>query len=218
PLREVRPAPSISAFPPVLLDVALVVADDVPSADVADALRSGGGELLEDVTLFDLYTGEQRGEAKPSVAYKLRSRAGARTSTVEAATAARDAAVAAVTERCGATLRARHAGPLGALSFTWWWGRRQGVCIELAWSCIIIRMTVKVAVAGATGYAGGELLRLLLAHPEVEIGALTAASSAGTPLGQAQPHLAPLAGRIVEETSADTLAGHDVVFLALPHG
>jgi len=79
-------------------------------------------------------------------------------------------------------------------------------------------MTVKVAVAGATGYAGGELLRLLLAHPEVEIGALTAASSAGTPLGQAQPHLAPLAGRIVEETSADTLAGHDVVFLALPHG
>ncbi|GAB3582623.1 N-acetyl-gamma-glutamyl-phosphate reductase [Amycolatopsis endophytica] len=79
-------------------------------------------------------------------------------------------------------------------------------------------MTVKVAVAGASGYAGGEALRLLLAHPEVEIGAVTAASSAGTPLGQHQPHLAPLAGRILLETSAQTLGGHDVVFLALPHG
>ncbi|GAB3475054.1 N-acetyl-gamma-glutamyl-phosphate reductase [Amycolatopsis cihanbeyliensis] len=79
-------------------------------------------------------------------------------------------------------------------------------------------MTVKVAVAGASGYAGGELLRLLLAHPGVEIGALTAASSAGTPLGQHQPHLAPLADRMLVETGPDTLAGHDVVFLALPHG
>lgn len=79
-------------------------------------------------------------------------------------------------------------------------------------------MTVKVAVAGATGYAGGELLRLLLAHPDVEIGALTAASSAGTPLGTLQPQLAPLADRVVAETSAETLGGHDVVFLALPHG
>ena len=52
-----------------------------------------------------------------------------------------------------------------------------------------MRMTVKVAVAGASGYAGGELLRLLLVHPEVEIGVLTAASSAGTPLGRHQPHL-----------------------------
>ncbi|ROS38127.1 N-acetyl-gamma-glutamyl-phosphate reductase [Amycolatopsis thermoflava] len=81
-----------------------------------------------------------------------------------------------------------------------------------------MRMTVKVAVAGASGYAGGEALRLLLAHPEVEIGAVTAASSAGTPLGQHQPHLVPLAGRILQETSAETLGGHDVVFLALPHG
>ncbi|WP_027944984.1 N-acetyl-gamma-glutamyl-phosphate reductase [Amycolatopsis taiwanensis] len=79
-------------------------------------------------------------------------------------------------------------------------------------------MTVKVAVAGASGYAGGELLRLLLAHPEVEIGALTAASSAGTPLGRHQPQLVPLAERVLRETSARTLAGHDVVFLALPHG
>ena len=77
---------------------------------------------------------------------------------------------------------------------------------------------LRVAVAGASGYAGGELLRLLLAHPEVEIGALTAASSAGTALGGHQPHLVPLADRILEETSAASLAGHDVVFLALPHG
>jgi N-acetyl-gamma-glutamyl-phosphate reductase len=79
-------------------------------------------------------------------------------------------------------------------------------------------MTVKIAVAGASGYGGGELLRLLLTHPEVEIGALTAASSAGTPLGLHQPHLVPLAGRVLEETNTETLAGHDVVFLALPHG
>jgi N-acetyl-gamma-glutamyl-phosphate reductase len=76
----------------------------------------------------------------------------------------------------------------------------------------------KVAVAGASGYAGGELLRLLLAHPGVEIGTLTAGSNAGETLGGLQPHLVPLAGRLLEETSAETLAGHDVVFLALPHG
>jgi N-acetyl-gamma-glutamyl-phosphate reductase len=79
-------------------------------------------------------------------------------------------------------------------------------------------MTHKVAVAGASGYAGGELLRLLLAHPEVEIGTLTAGSNAGETLGSLQPHLVPLADRVLEETSAETLSGHDVVFLALPHG
>ncbi|NAZ76014.1 N-acetyl-gamma-glutamyl-phosphate reductase [Kineococcus sp. T13] len=75
-----------------------------------------------------------------------------------------------------------------------------------------------VAVAGASGYAGGELLRLLLAHPHVEIGALTGASNAGTALGALQPHLLPLAERVLQPTSAEVLAGHDVVFLALPHG
>ncbi|MCP9959642.1 N-acetyl-gamma-glutamyl-phosphate reductase [Streptomyces sudanensis] len=79
-------------------------------------------------------------------------------------------------------------------------------------------MTVRVAVAGASGYAGGELLRLLLAHPGVEIGALTGGSNAGRPLGELQPHLVPLADRVLEPTTADALAGHDVVFLALPHG
>lgn len=76
----------------------------------------------------------------------------------------------------------------------------------------------KVAVAGASGYAGGELVRLLLQHPQVEIGALTGGSNAGTPLGQLQPHLLPLADRVLQPTDAETLAGHDVVFLALPHG
>ena len=78
--------------------------------------------------------------------------------------------------------------------------------------------TVKVAVAGASGYAGGEVLRLLLTHPAVEIGALTAGSNAGERLGALQPHLLPLAERVLEPTTPAVLAGHDVVFLALPHG
>src|ERR1700712_441190 len=78
--------------------------------------------------------------------------------------------------------------------------------------------TTRVAVAGASGYAGGEVLRLLLAHPDVEIGALTGGSNAGESLGVLQPHLVPLADRVLEETTTETLSGHDVVFLALPHG
>jgi N-acetyl-gamma-glutamyl-phosphate reductase len=77
---------------------------------------------------------------------------------------------------------------------------------------------VRVAVAGASGYAGGELLRLLLGHPDVEIGALTAGGNAGTTLAAHQPHLLPLAGRVLADTTPEALAGHDVVFLALPHG
>src|SRR5689334_1259177 len=77
---------------------------------------------------------------------------------------------------------------------------------------------IRVAVAGGSGYAGGELLRLLLSHPLVEIGAITAGSNAGEALGALQPHLAPLRDRVLAETSAVTLAGHEVVFLALPHG
>ncbi|WP_457202944.1 N-acetyl-gamma-glutamyl-phosphate reductase [Nocardioides sp. HB32] len=79
-------------------------------------------------------------------------------------------------------------------------------------------MSTRIAVAGASGYAGGELLRLLLGHPGVEIGALTGASNAGQPLGALQPHLVPLAERVLDATSLETLRGHDVVFLALPHG
>jgi N-acetyl-gamma-glutamyl-phosphate reductase len=83
---------------------------------------------------------------------------------------------------------------------------------------ILMRMTVRVAVAGATGYAGGELLRLLLAHPDAEIGALTASVNSGTLLGQHHPQLIPLADRLVDKTAPERLADHDVVFLALPHG
>ena len=77
---------------------------------------------------------------------------------------------------------------------------------------------VVVAVAGASGYAGGEALRLLLAHPEVEVGALTAGSSAGSLLGEHHPNLLPLAGRELGPTTAQALAGADAVVLALPHG
>lgn len=91
---------------------------------------------------------------------------------------------------------------------------------------MVMRMSVttssekkfRVAVAGASGYAGGEVLRLLLDHPSVEIGALTAGSNAGERLGGLQPHLLPLADRVLEATTVEVLAGHDVVFLALPHG
>jgi N-acetyl-gamma-glutamyl-phosphate reductase len=79
-------------------------------------------------------------------------------------------------------------------------------------------MSYRVAVAGASGYAGGEALRLLLAHPQVDIGAVTAHSNAGDALGLHQPHLAPLAERILEPTTVDVLRGHDAVILALPHG
>jgi N-acetyl-gamma-glutamyl-phosphate reductase len=82
---------------------------------------------------------------------------------------------------------------------------------------------ISVAVAGASGYAGGEILRLLLGHPGdtgggLRIGALTAAGNAGTALADHHPHLVPLGDRLLEPTEAGVLAGHDVVFLALPHG
>ncbi|MEU7633673.1 N-acetyl-gamma-glutamyl-phosphate reductase [Nocardia sp. NPDC049220] len=82
---------------------------------------------------------------------------------------------------------------------------------------------MRVAVAGASGYAGGEVLRLLLGHPayrsgRLVIGTLTAGSNAGAALGELQPHLLPLADRVLAPTTAGELAGHDVVFLALPHG
>jgi N-acetyl-gamma-glutamyl-phosphate reductase len=78
--------------------------------------------------------------------------------------------------------------------------------------------SITVAVVGASGYVGGELLRTLLAHPRVAIGALTAASSAGSTVGEHHPHLMPLADRVLLPTAPESLVGHDVVFLALPHG
>ncbi|EGD56009.1 N-acetyl-gamma-glutamyl-phosphate reductase [Gordonia neofelifaecis NRRL B-59395] len=78
-------------------------------------------------------------------------------------------------------------------------------------------------MAGASGYAGGEILRLLCGHPrlasgELEIGSLTAGGNAGSRLGEHHRHLFPLADRVLEETTPEVLAGHDVVFLGLPHG
>ncbi|MEU8620423.1 phenylalanine--tRNA ligase subunit beta [Streptomyces sp. NPDC048623] len=98
-------APRISAFPVATQDVALVVDQDVPSATVERHLAAGAGELLESIRLFDVYTGDQVGEGKKSLAYALRFRAPDRTLTVEEATTARDAAVAAAAEHTGAVLR-----------------------------------------------------------------------------------------------------------------
>ncbi|GAA2873552.1 phenylalanine--tRNA ligase subunit beta [Pseudonocardia halophobica] len=105
PLQDARPAPRISPYPPVSVDVALVAAETVPAAEVAAALTEGGGELLEEVRLFDVYTGAQVGEGNRSLAYALRFRAPDRTLTNEEANAARDAAVALAAERVGAVLR-----------------------------------------------------------------------------------------------------------------
>src|SRR5271168_943080 len=87
----------------------------------------------------------------------------------------------------------------------------------------IMSRGIRVAIAGASGYAGGEVLRLLLGHPayhdgRLTIGALTAAASAGSTLFEHHPHLLPLAQRILEPTEPEIFADHDVVFLALPHG
>jgi len=105
PITEERPAPLVSPYPPVLQDVALVVDAALPASELAATLRSGAGELLEDVRLFDVYTGEKLGEGKRSLAFALRFRAADRTLTVDEASGARDAAVAVATERHGAALR-----------------------------------------------------------------------------------------------------------------
>jgi N-acetyl-gamma-glutamyl-phosphate reductase len=79
-------------------------------------------------------------------------------------------------------------------------------------------MSYSVAVAGASGYAGGELLRLLANHPEFEVTTVTAFANAGQTLSSVQPHLRSLAALELVDTTAHNLAGHDIVFLALPHG
>jgi N-acetyl-gamma-glutamyl-phosphate reductase len=82
-------------------------------------------------------------------------------------------------------------------------------------------MGARVAVAGASGYAGGELLRLLAGHPDLELGSVTADSSAGKTIGEVHPHLAglaTLAGRTFEPAATASLAGCDLVFAALPAG
>ncbi|HBW18053.1 MAG: phenylalanine--tRNA ligase subunit beta [Streptosporangiaceae bacterium] len=108
PLGPVQ-APVISPYPAATQDVALIVAQPVPAADVASALAAGAAAaddvLLEDLRLFDVYTGDQIGEGRKSLAYTLRFRAPDRTLTAEEASAARDAAVAEAARRTGAVLR-----------------------------------------------------------------------------------------------------------------
>ncbi|MGI5351205.1 phenylalanine--tRNA ligase subunit beta [Streptomyces sp. CA-250714] len=97
--------PHVSTFPVATQDVALVVDASVPAAEVESALRAGAGELLESLRLFDVFTGEQLGAGRKSLAYALRFRAPDRTLKAEEASAARDAAVAEAVERTGAVLR-----------------------------------------------------------------------------------------------------------------
>ena len=99
-------APVFSTFPVAKEDVALVVEETVTAAELAATLRAGAGELLESVRLFDLYTGEQIGRGRKSLAFALRFRAPDRTLTVEETSSARDAAVALAARRHGAVQRA----------------------------------------------------------------------------------------------------------------
>ncbi|WP_314173302.1 phenylalanine--tRNA ligase subunit beta [Streptomyces winkii] len=110
---DVVTAPRVSAFPVATRDVALVVDESVPAERVEAALREGAGELLESVRLFDVFTGEQLGGGKKSLAYALRFRAVDRTLTADEASAARDAAVDSAVGRTGAALRGAQA-PAGA--------------------------------------------------------------------------------------------------------
>jgi phenylalanyl-tRNA synthetase beta chain len=97
--------PALPSYPLATQDVALVVPESVPAADVTAALRAGAGELLEDLRLFDVYTGSQLPAGQKSLAYTLRFRAADRTLTAAETTEARDAAVAEAAGRLGAVLR-----------------------------------------------------------------------------------------------------------------
>jgi phenylalanyl-tRNA synthetase beta chain len=105
PIGEALPAPRVSPFPAVFQDVSLVVDADVAAQTVEDAIRAGAGKLLEDVRLFDVYTGPQLGENRKSLTFALRFRAADRTLTEDEASAVRDAAVRCAAERVGAVLR-----------------------------------------------------------------------------------------------------------------
>ncbi|MEG9247666.1 phenylalanine--tRNA ligase subunit beta [Arthrobacter sp. Soc17.1.1.1] len=102
---DVIVARPLSTYPPATQDVALVVDAAVVAGDVLETLREGAGELLEDVSLFDVYTGQGIGEGRKSLAFALRFRAPDRTLTAEEASAARDAAVALAADRFGAVQR-----------------------------------------------------------------------------------------------------------------
>ncbi|MGD1241707.1 phenylalanine--tRNA ligase subunit beta [Mycobacterium seoulense] len=106
PVAVALPAPKVSPFPAVFQDLSLVVPAHVPARAVADAVREGAGELLEDLQLFDVFTGPQVGEGRKSLTFALRFRAPDRTLTEDDASAARDAAVRRAAGAVGAELRA----------------------------------------------------------------------------------------------------------------
>ena len=99
-------APQFSAYPVAKEDVALIVDADLPAAELAATLREGAGPLCESVRLFDVYTGQQVGEGRKSLAFALRFRAPDRTLTEKDTAAARDAAVELAVQRHGAEQRA----------------------------------------------------------------------------------------------------------------
>ena len=105
PITETLPAPAVSPFPAVFQDVSLIVGQDVAAQSVVDAVRDGAGALLEDVRLFDVYTGPQIGDGRKSLTLALRFRAADRTLTEDEASAARDSAVQTAAERVGAVQR-----------------------------------------------------------------------------------------------------------------
>jgi phenylalanyl-tRNA synthetase beta chain len=102
---EARTAPEVGTFPVAKEDIALVVSDDVPAASVIEALRTGAGSLLESVRLFDEYRGDPVPAGHRSLAFALRFRASDRTLSAEETTQAREAAIAAAGQACGAVLR-----------------------------------------------------------------------------------------------------------------
>jgi phenylalanyl-tRNA synthetase beta chain len=105
PHSDTLPSPRVSPFPAVFQDLSLVVGEEVAAQGVIDAVRAGAGDLLEDIALFDVYTGPQIGDGRKSLTLALRFRATDRTLTEDEASAARDAAVAAAADRFGAVLR-----------------------------------------------------------------------------------------------------------------
>jgi phenylalanyl-tRNA synthetase beta chain len=105
PFDAALPSPRVSPFPAVFQDVSLVVGEEVAAQSVIGAVRDGAGDLLEDIALFDVYTGPQIGEGRKSLTLALRFRAADRTLTEDEASAARDAGVSAARERFGAVLR-----------------------------------------------------------------------------------------------------------------
>jgi N-acetyl-gamma-glutamyl-phosphate reductase len=88
----------------------------------------------------------------------------------------------------------------------------------LVYDDTVERMGIRVAVAGASGYAGGELLRLIAGHPNLELTQATANSNAGAAIGSVHPHVRRFAGHVFAKTEPAALADADLVFLALPHG